>query len=73
MQLCSEMGSHVIKGFYNRDRQNFIADYFIHYGDNLLKVEPAKLKLLITDRLNNLLQNMSGSSQNNRPGKRLSY
>lgn len=56
MQLCSEMGAHVIKGFYNRDEQNFIADYFIHYGDNLLKVEPAKLKLLITDRLNNLLQ-----------------
>lgn len=56
MQLCSEMGCHVIKGFYNRVEQNFIADYFIHYGDNLLKVEPAKLKLLITDRLNNLLQ-----------------
>ena len=50
------MGCHVIKGFYNRDEEKFIADYFIHYGDNLLKVEPAKLKLLITDRLKNLLQ-----------------
>ena len=56
MQLCSEMGYHVIKGFYNMDEEKFIADYFIHYGDNLLKVEPAKLKLLITDRLKNLLQ-----------------
>ena len=56
MQLCSEMGCHVIKGFYNRGEEKFIADYFIHYGDNLLKVELAKLKLLITDRLKNLLQ-----------------
>lgn len=55
MQLCSENGSYVINGFYNIGEENFIADYLIHYGDCVLKVEPAKLKLLIIERLNFLL------------------
>ena len=55
MQLYSESGAYIIKGFYNRGEERFIADYLIHYGECVQKVEPPALRALIRERLNSLL------------------
>ena len=55
MKLFTENGRNFIKGFYNHGEETFIADYFIHYADDILDVRPATLKTLIADRLRSLL------------------
>ena len=45
----------VIKGFYNPEEVEFIADYFIRYGNHVVSVKPESLKQMIQDRVENLL------------------
>ncbi|WP_232697539.1 helix-turn-helix transcriptional regulator [Brevibacillus daliensis] len=45
----------VIKGFYNQGEEDFIADYFIRYGNYVISVKPESLKQIIQDRVENLL------------------
>lgn len=51
MKLDFEEGQYFIKGFYNKGEENFIADYFIAYAENVISIKPALLKKLICDRL----------------------
>lgn len=51
MKLDFEEGQYFIKGFYNKGEENFIADYFIAYAENVISIKPAVLKKLICDRL----------------------
>lgn len=52
MELYYEDGKCYIKGFYNKDEERFIANYFIIYGETLLSIQPNSLKTLILERLN---------------------
>ena len=54
MKLYAEHGAYIVKGFYNRGEETFIAQYFIGYGENVLSVKPAALKKLIAARLKSL-------------------
>ncbi|AJS58608.1 helix-turn-helix transcriptional regulator [Paenibacillus sp. IHBB 10380] len=45
----------VIKGFYNLGEEEFIASYFMRYGNYVISVKPESLKQIIQDRLENLL------------------
>ena len=54
MKLHTENKSYIVKGFYNRGEETFIAQYFIGYGENVLSVKPAVLKKLIAARLKKL-------------------
>ena len=54
MKLYAEHGAYIVKGFYNRGEEAFIAQYFIGYGENVLSVKPAALKKLIAARLKSL-------------------
>lgn len=47
MQLIVEKGRYFIQGFYNEQEEEFIANYFINYGREILCVEPPSLKDLI--------------------------
>ncbi|WP_226000799.1 helix-turn-helix transcriptional regulator [Paenibacillus sp. BJ-4] len=45
----------VIKGFYNPGEEEFIANYFMRYGNSVRSVKPESLKQIIQDRVENLL------------------
>ncbi|WP_342415081.1 WYL domain-containing protein [Paenibacillus sp. FSL R10-2782] len=45
----------VIKGFYNPGEEEFIANYFMRYGNSVRSVKPESLKQAIQDRVANLL------------------
>lgn len=45
----------VIKGFYNPGEEEFLADYFMRYGNYVMSVKPESLKQIIQDRVENLL------------------
>jgi len=44
----------VIKGFYNPGEEEFIANYFMRYGNSVLSVSPESLKQIIQDKVENL-------------------
>ncbi|UNK16027.1 YafY family transcriptional regulator [Paenibacillus sp. N3/727] len=45
----------VIKGFYNQGEEEFIANYFMRYGNYVISVKPESLKQIIQARVENLL------------------
>lgn len=54
MELCHEQGKHIIRGFYNKGEERFIASYFLAYGEALTSVQPPSLKDLMLERLDTL-------------------
>lgn len=46
----------VIKGFYNPEEEEFIADYFIRFGKDVVSVKPNTLKQALQNRVESLLQ-----------------
>jgi predicted DNA-binding transcriptional regulator YafY len=42
---------YIIKGFYNKGEEKFIANYFLGYTDNIISIKPKKLKKLLQDRI----------------------
>lgn len=54
MTLCSKDGGCSIRGFYNKGEEDFIASYFIGYGNNILSIWPFALKELIVNKLSAL-------------------
>ena len=54
MRLVEENGRYYIHGFYNVGEEAFIADYFIHYGDEVQTVESMALREVIRTRLRTL-------------------
>ena len=54
MRLVEENGRYYIHGFYNVGEEEFIADYFIHYGDEVQTVESMALREVIRTRLRTL-------------------
>ena len=55
MRLVEENGRYYIHGFYNVGEEEFIADYFIHYGDEVQTVESMALREVIRTRLRTLM------------------
>lgn len=51
MELYQEKGEYYIRGFYNKGEENFIANYFMMYGQLIRSIEPECLKNIIMDRL----------------------
>ncbi|MCR8987417.1 WYL domain-containing protein, partial [Brevibacillus laterosporus] len=45
----------VIRGFYNPGEEEFIANYFMRYGNAVISVKPESLKQMIQDRIEKLL------------------
>ena len=54
MKLFHENGKYFIRGFYNTGEENFITEYFMNYGKNILSIKPFFLKNLIITRIKNL-------------------
>lgn len=54
MALYHEHGKHIIRGFYNKGEERFIASYFVTYGEALSSIQPASLKDLMLKRLDAL-------------------
>ncbi|TYQ17899.1 UNVERIFIED_CONTAM: putative DNA-binding transcriptional regulator YafY [Acetivibrio alkalicellulosi] len=51
MQLHIEGEKYIIRGFYNKGEENFIANYFINYTYNIISIKPQKLKKLLQDKI----------------------
>lgn len=51
MELYQENGEWYVSGFYNKGEEDFIAAYFIMYGETILSIQPDSLKKLILERL----------------------
>ncbi|MNP75884.1 hypothetical protein D3C76_1730140 [compost metagenome] len=45
----------VIKGFYNLGEEEFLANYFMRYGQYVRAVKPESLKQIIQDKLEQLI------------------
>ncbi|MEG1066879.1 MAG: WYL domain-containing protein, partial [Erysipelotrichaceae bacterium] len=56
MKLHCINGQYIIKGFYNKGEEQFIADYFIKYGTLTKSIHPIQLKKLLQKRLYELSQ-----------------
>ena len=54
MKLFHENGKYFIRGFYNTGEENFITEYFMNYGKNILSIKPFFLKNLIITKIKNL-------------------
>lgn len=54
MKLYIEGQHCIIKGFFNRGEENFIANYLLGYTDNIVSVKPQKLKKLLQDKVSTL-------------------
>ncbi|MEG2018223.1 MAG: YafY family protein [Clostridium sp.] len=59
MKIYLEEGQYIIRGFYNKGEENFISNYFIAYGENLLSIKPVQLSELIQAKLKNLQHHFS--------------
>lgn len=59
MQLITVNGEYIIKGFYNKGEEKFIADYFISYGKLVKSIYPIQLKDLINNRISEMSQYFS--------------
>ena len=51
MELQHENGKYFIRGFFNKGEENFIANYFLMYGETITSIKPVGLKSLILERL----------------------
>ena len=54
MKLETEDGRYFIRGFFNPGEEDFITNYFIGYGENILSIQPALLYNLIIEKLDRL-------------------
>ena len=54
MKLFHENGKYFIRGFYNAEEENFITEYFMNYGKNILSIKPFALKNLIITKIKDL-------------------
>lgn len=54
MRLDFENEQYYIRGFYNPGEENFISSYFIGYGETILSIKPAKLSMLIREKIEKL-------------------
>lgn len=54
MKLFLEDNHYIIRGFYNKYEENFISNYFLSYGKNILSVKPFELTVLINKKIENL-------------------
>lgn len=59
MRLYTENGRFIIRGFYNKGEESFIANYFIAYGESIVSIYPTSLKKLIIERLNFLKKHIA--------------
>jgi predicted DNA-binding transcriptional regulator YafY len=51
MQLYKEGQQYIIRGFYNIGEENFIANYFLNYTDNIISIKPQILKKLLQSKI----------------------
>lgn len=54
MNLYLEDNQYIIRGFYNKGEDDFIANYLIGYRENILSVHPMELSKLILTKLDSL-------------------
>ena len=54
MKLFHENGKYFIRGFYNAEEENFITEYFMNCGKNILSIKPFFLKNLIITKIKDL-------------------
>lgn len=54
MKIESSGDCTAITEFYIPGEEEFIADYFIRFGQHVVSVRPASIKQLIQDRIKNL-------------------
>ena len=59
MKLCLEDDRCFIRGFYNMGEENFIASYFLNYGEHILSIKPKALTTRITEKLSTLTNHFS--------------
>lgn len=59
MKLYMKDDQYTIKGFYNKGEEDFITNYFIGFGENILSIHPFSLKYLIINKLDSLKKYLS--------------
>ena len=62
MKLHRENGNYYVRGFYNQEEENFIANYFNRYGKAICSIQPAALKHLMLEQLNMVKNHLNSIS-----------
>ena len=59
MTLLYSQGKPIIKGYYNKNEEDFIANYFSYFGKEILSIDPIELKNIIIEKLENKLNHIN--------------
>ncbi|WP_101772274.1 helix-turn-helix transcriptional regulator [Peptostreptococcus faecalis] len=51
MELIYDNEKPIIKGYYNQKEENFISNYFISYGKEIISIKPLELKNIIKEKM----------------------
>jgi len=51
MSLMYHDGKPIIKGYYNKNEENYISNYFISYGKEIISIKPVELKNIIIEKM----------------------
>lgn len=54
MKLYMENNRYIIRGFYNEGEEDYISNYFISYGFNIISIQPFSLANLIHKKIESL-------------------
>ena len=55
MKIYFENEKYIIRGSYNKNEENFISQYIIGFGNNILSLKPKELKDLVLKKLKNTI------------------
>ena len=51
MKLIYHDGNPIIRGYYNKNEENYISNYFISYGKEIISISPVELKNIIIEKM----------------------
>ena len=55
MKLNYKDNQAMICGYYNKNEENFISNYLMSFGEEIISIKPKKLKKVIVDKIQSIL------------------
>ncbi|EJP25421.1 hypothetical protein HMPREF1142_0494 [Peptostreptococcaceae bacterium AS15] len=55
MKLIYKNNKAIIGGYYNKNEEDFISNYLMSFGKEIISIKPKKLKKIIVDKIQSIL------------------
>ena len=59
MTLVYINGKPIIKGYYNKNEEDFISNYFSYFGEEIISIKPPELKNIIIEKMKDKLNHIN--------------